>query len=70
MLADVRRALPGTHVALMGVLPRGAALVGRDIFTWPNRFTRAIAALNARYEVPFAVAEQLTFVLSRSLAVP
>lgn len=52
MLADVRRALPGTHVVLMGVLPRGTALVGRDIFTWPNRFTPAIVALNARYEVP------------------
>ena len=59
MLADVRRALPGTHVALMGVLPRGAALVGRDIFTWPNRFTRAIAALNARYEVPLLLLNSL-----------
>ncbi len=50
MLQVIRAALPGTHVVLQGVLPRGAALAGRDMFTWPNRFTAAIAALNAQYE--------------------
>lgn len=50
MLAAIRAALPATHVVLQGVLPRGGALTGRDMFTWPNRFTAAIAALNAQYE--------------------
>jgi hypothetical protein len=50
MLQAIRAALPGTHVVLQGVLPRGATLAGRDMFTWPNRFTAAIAALNAQYE--------------------
>jgi hypothetical protein len=50
MLQAIRAVLPGTHVVMQGVLPRGAALAGRDMFTWPNRFTAAIAALNAQYE--------------------
>ncbi len=50
MLQVIRAALPGTHVVLQGVLPRGAELASRNMFTWPNRFTAAIAALNAQYE--------------------
>ena len=53
MLGAVRQALPATHIVLQGVLPRGGSYgpSSRDSFTWPNRFTAAIAALNARFEV-------------------
>ena len=60
MLGAVRQALPATHIVLQGVLPRGGSYgpSSRDSFTWPNRFTAAIAALNARYEVLPALLNQ------------
>ena len=43
---------PHTKIVLMGVLPRGAQYWDKDqAWIWPNRYTAAIAAVNAGYYV-------------------
>lgn len=43
---------PKTQIVLLGVLPRGAQYWDKDqAWTWPNRYTDAIAAVNAGYYV-------------------
>lgn len=43
---------PKTKIVLVGVLPRGAQYWLEDqAWLWPNRYTAAIAAVNAGYYV-------------------
>ena len=43
---------PKTQIVLLGVLPRGAQYWEADqAWIWPNRYTDAIAAVNAGYYV-------------------
>ena len=43
---------PKTQIVLLGVLPRGAQYWEKDqAWIWPNRYTDAIAAVNAGYYV-------------------
>ena len=43
---------PKTQIVLVGVLPRGAQYWDKDqAWVWPNRYTDAIAAVNAGYYV-------------------
>ena len=43
---------PKTQVVLLGVTPRGAQYWDKDqAWIWPNRYTAAIAAVNAGYYV-------------------
>ncbi|EIE19760.1 SGNH hydrolase [Coccomyxa subellipsoidea C-169] len=45
MVAYMRRNAPNMHVVIVGILPRGAWTLD-DKWTWPNRMTAAINAVN------------------------
>ena len=48
----IRGNSPKTQIVLLGVLPRGAQYWDKDqAWIWPNRYTDAIAAVNAGYYV-------------------
>ena len=43
---------PKTQIVLLGILPRGGLYWEKDqAWIWPNRYTAAIAAVNAGYYV-------------------
>ena len=47
---------PKTKIVLLGILPRGAQYWDKDqAWLWPNRYTAAIAAVNAGYYVSDSV---------------
>ena len=48
----IRSSSPKTKIVLLGVLPRGAQYwIWEQAFLWPNRYQKAIAAVNAGYYV-------------------
>jgi hypothetical protein len=47
----LRTAAPAAHVLIQALLPRGGAFVGLEQWQWPNRFTKPLAAVNARFQV-------------------
>ena len=52
MVQYIHNNSPHTKIVLMGVLPRGAQYWDKDqAWIWPNRYTAAIAAVNAGYYV-------------------
>ena len=50
MLALMRARMPGTHIVVQGLYPRGADFDARR-YVWPNEYTFALGLLNSYYEV-------------------
>eukprot|EP00884_Botryococcus_braunii_P016636 jgi/Botrbrau1/3656/Bobra.0204s0046.1 len=44
------RSMPGTHVVLQAVLPRGSSFEGDERYMWPNRFTKPIQIINDHFQ--------------------
>lgn len=57
----MRQGMPGTHIVVQGLYPRGADMQANK-YVWPNNFTYARNLLNADYQaqhcpLPFALRE-------------
>ena len=61
----LREAAPEAHIVLQGLLPRGSAFVGPKEWTWPNRYTKPIEAVNSAFEVFFSSACNINILAAR-----
>lgn len=52
VLAVMKNAMPGTHIIIQGLLPRGADF-GAGRYDYPNNYTAAENILNAEYQVAY-----------------
>ncbi len=45
------RIMPGTHVVVQALLPRGGSFEGPERWVWPNRFTKSLGIINDHMQV-------------------